>query len=115
VLSPSCRELTPLQLALRKAVQQTEVQKLALREIARQLGISRNTVHNYARAFTQPANQPHNRGAKPLSQVITRRSTLRIRFPFKLIESLDNDTIDTMKQGETFIGAGEDHSEGRGV
>ena len=66
--APEDRPLSPRQLALWRAVQQAKVQGISLREIARQLGVSRNTVRKYARALTQPANRPQNRGARRLPQ-----------------------------------------------
>ncbi len=88
---PACRELTPRQLALSKAVRHAKMQGLPLREIARQLGISRNTVREYARALTQPTNRPHNQGTARLSKLTAGHSDCQNRFPFKLAESLDND------------------------
>ena len=69
-----CRELTPRQLALWKAVQQARAQGLSLREISRQLGVHRNTVRKYARSLSQPTNRPINRGASRSPQPTINRS-----------------------------------------
>lgn len=64
---PGERMPTPGQEAPWKAVHHAKLQGLSLREIAWELGIARNTVRRYARALTQPTNQPWRRPITPTS------------------------------------------------
>ena len=73
-------------------MQQAKAEGLSIRVISRQLGVHRNTAREYAHSPTQPTNRPINRGASRAHHLATNRSNRQIRFPFKLTESLDNDS-----------------------